>query len=139
MKKILFLISFSFLALSCSRTEEMTSSSSSQQSSTQTTSTSVKMNVINSQNVAQPNVIVMMFKTKVTNSTALPAIEMQVTSDSNGLANFDLSKYITSDLPTVYYFEAFRKQGNNYVWVSTIHPEITIKKNTQVTTSIIVN
>lgn len=138
MKKIFLLTTITLFFLSCSR-DENSSSSSSSTTNTQTTTTSIKMNIVNAQNVPQSNVIVMMFKSKVTSSANLPAIEKQVTSDSNGLANFDLSTYITSDIPTTYYFEAFRQQGNNLVWVSTIHPEISIKKNTQVTTSIIVN
>lgn len=138
MKKVLILAITALLSFSCSRTDESSSSSTSTSTQT-TTSTSVKMNVVNAQSVPQANVIVMMFKTKVTSSSNLPNIEKQVTSDSNGLANFDLSSYITSDIATTYYFEAFRQQGSNLVWVSTIHPEIQIKKNTQVTTSIIVN
>lgn len=139
MKKLLFLSIFTLNLISCSRTDETSSSSSSSSTTTQTAATTVKFNVINAQNAPQPNVIVMMFKTKVTNSSNLPPIEKQATSDSNGKANFELSSYITSDVTTTYYFEAFRQQGNNLVWVSTIHPEISIKKNTQVTTSIIVN
>ena len=125
MKKIFLLTTITLFFLSCSR-DENSSSSSSSTTNTQTTTTSIKMNVVNAQNVPQSNVIVMMFKSKVTSSANLPAIEKQVTSDSNGLANFDLSTYITSDIPTTYYFEAFRQQGNNLVWVSTIHPEISI-------------
>ena len=108
MKKIFLLTTITLFFLSCSR-DENSSSSSSSTTNTQTTTTSIKMNVVNAQNVPQSNVIVMMFKSKVTSSANLPAIEKQVTSDSNGLANFDLSTYITSDIPTTYYFEAFRQ------------------------------
>ena len=81
----------------------------------------------------------MMFKTKVTSASNLPTIEKQATSDANGLATLDLSSYITSNIAATYYFEAFKKEGSNLVWVSKTHPEISIKKNQQVTTSIIVN
>ena len=138
MKKILLLAPFALTLINCSRTDE-SSTDSTTTSTTQTTQTSVKMNVVNSQNQKQPGIIVMMFKTKVTNSSNLPTIEKQVISDANGLANFDLSSYISSDINQKYYFEAFKLQNNNYVWISTTHPEIDIKKNTQITTSIIVN
>ena len=138
MKKILLLALFALTLINCSRTDE-SSTDSTTTSTTQTTQTSVKMNVVNSQNQKQPGIIVMMFKTKVTNSSNLPTIEKQVISDANGLANFDLSSYISSDINQKYYFEAFKLQNNNYVCISTTHPEIDIKKNTQITTSIIVN
>lgn len=139
MKKALYIIAIASLVFSCrsESTEENTSSSSS--SSTQTSTTSVRMSVINSQNVTQKDIVVMMFKTKPTSSTNLPNIEKQVISDTNGLANFDLSTYITSDIAVTYYFEAFKKEGNNYVWISKTHPEIAIKKGQQTTTSIVVN
>lgn len=140
MKKITLVIFVSLMSLNCGRTDDSSSSSSSSSSTTtQTTKTSVKLNVINSQNIAQKDIVVMMFKTKVTSATNLPNIEKQVTSDVNGLADFDLTSYITSETTQKYYFEAFKKNGNSLVWVSIIHPEIDIKKNTQITTSIIVN
>ncbi len=138
MKKIFFLFTLSIFLLSCERSETVTTETSETGSSTtQTTTTSVKMNVINSNNVPQAGVVVMMFREKVTSQQALPAIVKEATSDANGLAYFDLSTTLNAD-EEVFYFEAFRKNGNNYTWVSTIHPVLTIKKNTQRITSIIV-
>lgn len=140
MKKIFFLSALLSLSINCSSSDdEVSTSETSTTTTTQSTSTAVKMNVVNAQNVKQPNITVMMFKTKVTTTTNLPTIEKQVVSDSNGLANFDLSSYITSNIAQDYYFEAFKKEGNNYVMISTTHPVISIKKNNQVTTSIVVN
>lgn len=138
MKKIIFLFTLSLFLLSCDRSETVTTETSTTGSSTtQTTTTSVKMNVINSNSVPQAGVVVMMFREKVTSQQALPVIVKEATSDANGLAYFDLSTTLNAD-EEVFYFEAFRKNGNNYTWVSTIHPVLTIKKNTQRTTSIIV-
>lgn len=139
MKKLILTFATLALMASCRSESSEESNSMETETSTQTSSTLVKMNVSNSQNIAQKDIVVMMFKAKVTSATNLPTIEKQVTSDSNGLANFDLSAYITSNIPTTYYFEAFKKDGNNYIWVSKTHPEISIKKNQQVTTSIVVN
>lgn len=138
MKKIIFLFTLSLFLLSCDRSETVTTETSTTGSSTtQTTTTSVKMNVINSNSVPQAGVVVMMFREKVTSQQALPVIVKEATSDANGLAYFDLSTTLNAN-EEVFYFEAFRKNGNNYTWVSTIHPVLTIKKNTQTTTSIIV-
>lgn len=139
MRKILTIATLLVIFIGCSRTDESSSTESSSSSSSQTTNTTVKMNVVNAQSVPKSGITVMMFKTKVVTNAPLPNIEKQVVSDANGLANFDLESYITSNIPQTYYFEAFTKQGNNWVLVSTIHPEIQIKKGTQTTTSIIVN
>lgn len=139
MKKALFVLAMATLLTSCRSDSAEESSSSTSETQTQTTQTAVKFTVLNSQNVLQKDIVIMMFKTKITSGNNLPNIEKQVVSDVNGLANFDLSTYITSNIPTKYYFEAFKKVGNNYTWVSKTHPEIDIKKNTQTTTSIIIN
>lgn len=139
MKKSIYTFALVSLLTSCRSESNEETNSTEIETSTQTSSTLVKMNILNSQNIAQKDIIVMMFKTKVTSTSNLPNIEKQATSDSNGLAAFDLSTYITSNIATTYYFEAFKKDGNNYVWISKTHPEISIKKNQQVTTSIVVN
>lgn len=139
MKKIIYTFAVFALLKSCrsESTEETTSTQT--ETSTQTSSTLVKMNVLNSQNIAQKDIVIMMFKSKVTSANNLPTIEKQATSDISGLATLDLSSYITSNLATTYYFEAFKKDGNNYTWISKTHPEISIKKGQQITTSIVVN
>ena len=139
MKKLIYSLALFSLLVSCRSESTEESSSTETETSTQTSPTLVKMNVLNSQSVAQKDVVVMMFKTKVTSASNLPTIEKQATSDANGLATLDLSSYITSNIAATYYFEAFKKEGSNLVWVSKTHPEISIKKNQQVTTSIIVN
>lgn len=139
MKKILYTFAIFTLLTSCRSESTEETNSTETETSTQTSSTLVKMNVLNSQNIAQKDIVVMMFKTKVTSASNLPAIEKQATSDANGLATLDLSSYITSNIAATYYFEAFKKEGSNLVWISKTHPEISIKKNQQVTTSIVVN
>lgn len=139
MRKIILALALAVLFTGCRSESTEETSFTSEESNTQTSATTVKMNVLNLQNVPQKDIVVMMFKTKVTSENILPNIEKQVTSDANGLANFDLSTYITSNVATTYYFEAFKKEGNNYVWISKTHPEISIKKNQVTTTSIIIN
>jgi len=139
MKKLILTFATLALMASCRSESSEETSSTETETTTQNSSTFVKMNVVNSQNVAQKDIVVMMFKTKVTSASNLPTIEKQITSDASGLANFDLSAYITSNIATTYYFEAFKKDGSNFVWVSKTHPEISIKKNQQTTTSIVVN
>ena len=139
MKKLILTLAVVGLIVSCRSESTEETNSTESETSTQTSSTLVKMNVLNSQNIAQKDIIVMMFKTKVTSASNLPTIEKQANSDANGLATLDLSNYITSNIATTYYFEAFKKDGNNYTWISKTHPEILIKKGQQTTTSIVVN
>ena len=139
MKKLILIFATVILIAGCRSESSEETSSTETETTTQTSTTAVKMNVVNSQNTPQKDIIVMMFKTKLTSASNLPPIEKQVTSDANGLANFDLSTYITSTIATTYYFEAFKKDGSNYAWVSKTHPEISIKKNQQTTTSIVIN
>jgi len=140
MKKIILAVAISILFTTSCRSESNEETNSTETETTaQTASTLVKLSVLNSQNIAQKDIVIMMFKTQVTSANNLPSIEKQATSDATGLATLDLSNYITSNIPTTYYFEAFKKDGNNYMWISKTHPEISIKKNQQITTSIVVN
>lgn len=139
MKNTFYAFLIASLLINCRSESTEESSSTETETSTQSSSTLVKMNVLNSQNMAQKDIVVMMFKSKITSVNNLPTIEKQATSDISGLATLDLSSYITSNIATTYYFEAFKKDGNNYIWVSKTHPEISIKKGQQTTTSIVVN
>ena len=139
MKNIILFFTLVATLASCRSESNEVSGSSETETTSQSTSTLVKMNVINSQNVVQKDIVIMMFKTKVSSGSNLPTIEKEAVSDANGLAKIDLSDYISSNIAQIYFFEAFKKVGNNYVWVSKTHPEIEIKKNSQVTTSIIIN
>lgn len=139
MKKIIYIFIIFALFIGCRSESTEETNSTETETSTQTSPTLVKMNVLTSQNIVQKDVVVMMFKTKVTSAGNLPNIEKQAISDANGLATLDLSGYITSDIAATYYFEAFKKDGNNFIWISKTHPEISIRKNQQITTSIVVN
>jgi len=126
-------------SFSCSRTESSSSEDSSN-SSTTTTNTWVKLTATTSAGVNKPNYIIMMFDQAVTSATALPPIKAQVTTDSNGLAYFDLNSMITSSDPKTYYFEAFVSNGSGgYTWKSVTHYSTSLKKGTMSTSSIIVN
>jgi len=115
----------------------MTSSSST--NTNEPTETWVKLTVIDLQGNKKPGYTVMMFSNPVTSGNALPTILIQVTTDANGLAYFDLNTFITSPVAQTYYFEAFIKSGQNYLWESISHPSHSLKKGTRVTGSIIVN
>lgn len=122
--------------MSCEKEEITETDSTSTTTTTTTTKTEVRMTVSDAQNNPKSGYTVMMFLEQPTASSNLPNIEMQVDSDSEGIATFDLGTYITS--PTLLYFEAFKKVGNDYEWKSITHPSKSIKKGTKWTTSIIV-
>ena len=125
--------------ISCSKDDDSSSTETGGGSST-TTNTWVKLTATTSASVVKPNYIIMMFDQPVTSSTALPPIRKQVTTDSNGLAYFDLNSMITSTTPTTYYFEAFVSNGSGgYIWKSVSHPTYNIAKGQMITSSIIVN
>lgn len=135
--KGIFLPIICLLLFSCSK--ESDSSSSSEGSSTSTTQTWLKLTAINSSGTPMANYNIMMFDQPVTSTSVLPPIKMQVKTDINGLAFFDLNSMIITNTPTKYYFEAFIPNGSNYVWRSVTHPSYSIKKADMITSSIIVN
>ncbi|MFX1627116.1 hypothetical protein JZ969_09535 [Riemerella anatipestifer] len=138
MSRYLLLVCSVLWLVSCTRIESVLEETSSSSTTKIKTSTAVKINVINGNNEPQSGIVVMMFKSKVKADAPLPTVEKEVVSDINGVANFDLSSYIQEDTEQIYYFEAFRKQGDKYLLVSTTHPEFKIKKNTIKTTAIII-
>jgi hypothetical protein len=135
-KSTIFFV-FATMVLSCSKEDTTTNSTST--SSTTTTVTWAKITAITSSGTIKPNYIVMMFDQPVTNTNALPPIIKQVTTDVNGLANFDLSTIVTSTTPKTYYFEAFVQSGSNYTMKSVSHPSSQFSKGSMYATSIIVN
>ena len=122
--------------MGCSK-EESTSSSSSESSSTTQSTTEANLNVVDIDSNPKAGYTVMMFLEKPSLNEPLPEIQMQVISNAEGLARFDLKDYITG--PTTLYFEAFTVDGNNYIWESVTHPVKTIDVGTKWTTSIIVD
>ena len=137
MRKILLLtFCLSIIMVSCSK-EEITETSEESISSNTSSKTEVVINVIDIHNNPKSGYVVMMFVQKPSSTTTLPTIIKQVNSNSEGIAKFDLDSYLTT--PKTLYFEAFTKDGNNYIWKSISHPSKTISKGTKWTTSIIVN
>lgn len=129
------MICIAVLFSSCSKVETSKTTSSSS-SSTTLSETAVILTVKDVQNNIKSGYTIMMFTEKVQLNEPLPTIEKQIVSDSEGIVKFDLNDYIVN--PTKLYFEAFVKEGNNYIWKSISHPEGTIKKGTTWTTSIFV-
>lgn len=126
-------------ALSCSKDKDEEATFTSSSSSTTETQTSVKLTAITSSNETKANYVVMMFDEPATVTSPLPPIIMQVTTDVNGLAHFDLTQIVISSTPKTYYFEAFEPDGENYIWRSITHPSYDLKKGRMVTSSILVN
>lgn len=139
-KTFLFsLFALLFITISCSRNESSTEESSSSSSETRT-ETSVKINVVDKNQTPQKGIVVMMFKKEVNpeKDSMLPDIEMKATSDANGLAYFDLSKYHVDDNQT-YYFAAFRKNNeDSYTLISNQQPRFKIKEHSIHTTTIVI-
>lgn len=135
--KISILALISIFTISCSK--EDNSSSTNSEVIIDHTSTWVKHTVMNLQGVAKPGLRVMMFKSAVSGTSTLPPIEKEVISDANGLAYFDLTTTVTSDVAVKYYFEVFKTTTNGMTWESITHPNYDLKKGTMVTSSIIVN
>jgi hypothetical protein len=126
-------------SFSCSRTDSSETETMSN-TTTATTNTWVKLTATTSTGVNKPNYIIMMFDQPVTTGNSLPPIKKQVTTDSNGLAYFDLNTIITSTTPKTYYFEAFISNGSGgYTWKSVSHYNVNLVKGTMSTSSIIVN
>lgn len=133
---ILFL--FTILFTSCSK-EDSSTTVTGGNSSTSSTNTWVKITTSTTSGTAKSNYIVMMFAKPVSANSPLPPILKQVTTDANGLANFDLNSFITTSSSKTYYFEAFVQNGNGYDLKSITHPMYNIAKGQMITSTIIVN
>lgn len=128
----------SVLFINCAKEEvETETTTSSSTTTTTTTSTEVIMSVVDSEGNPKSGYSVLMFLEQPSETETLPTIEKEVISNSEGLSTFDLDTYIVS--ATTVYFEAFTKEGENYVWESITHPTKTISKGTKWTTSTIVD
>lgn len=138
LKSLSFAI-IAFIAFSCSSDETINTTETSGTSTTINSNASVKLTAINSSGATKANYIIMMFETPLTTNSPMPTIIKQVTTDANGLANFDLSTIVTSATPKKYYFEAFISNGSNYTLKSISHPDFDIAKGIVVTSSIIVS
>ena len=135
--KTAILTLITIFTISCSKDDS--SSSTDTGGTTTVTNTWVKLTAITASGVTKPNYIIMMFDQPFSPSATIPPILKQVTTDSNGLAYFDLNSMITSSTLKKYYFEAFVQSGSNYILKSTIRYSTDLKKGTMVTSSTIVN
>jgi len=138
MKKLFLFLFISAVIIACKKDESSLTTSSSS-NTTVITNTWVKLSVLNLQGDAVPGLKVMMFRVQPSNTSPLPPIIKEVTSDANGLAYFDLNNIVTTSIPVTYYFEAFRESGEDLIWESINHPSWEITKGTMVTSSILVD
>lgn len=137
--KITLIALITFLSFSCSSDSSSSSEETTTGGTNTTTNTWVKLTARTSSDQVKPNYIIMMFDQPVTTTAALPPIKKQITTDTNGLAYFDLNTIVTTSTPTTYYFEAFVKNVDNYIMKSVSNPSYTLVKGQMITSSIIVN
>lgn len=123
-------------AVACTKEEKTISTNYSQSTSTQS-STTVTLSVIDSEGSIKVGYHVLMFNSKVKLNQPIGPIQMEVISDENGIATFDLDGYITN-VPDSVFFEACTKQGNNYVVESITHPGFLVEKGHKITSGIMV-
>lgn len=139
-KHYFYIIAIIFSLQSCTSNESETLVEEETSSSTTTLKTKVILEIKTSENVLKENYVIMMFDQVFKPEEALPTAIKQITSDAKGIALFDLDDLITSSSEKTYYFEAFEKTSEgNYSLKSKFRTVIKIKKDSNVSTSIIVN
>jgi hypothetical protein len=137
--KASFLVFVTIFTISCSK-DDSSSSTETSGSSSSTTSTWAKFTVITPAGVVKPTYIVMMFDQPFSPTATMPTIIKQVTTDVNGLANFDLNTIVTSSVSKKYYFEAFVQSGTSYVLKTNYSRfDSDFVKGLHLTTSLLVN
>lgn len=121
-------------------TEESSSETTTSGGSSSTTRTTVNMTARTTDGNTKSGYQILMFDQPVSTNAALPPIILEVTTDSNGLAVFDLDGLVTGTTTKTYYFEAFTRTSNgDLVFKSITHPQLEISRNEIRTTSILVN
>lgn len=133
---LLIIIFIALLFSSCSKDSSTSTTSTTNSITTTYSNTQVIFTVKDLEGNIKSGYTIMMFTEEVDLNEVLPTIEMQVLSNAEGIAKFDLNDYIVS--PKTLYFEAFIKNGNNYIFKSLTHPELEFKKGSQITTTIYV-
>jgi hypothetical protein len=136
---ILFFITI--FSISCSK-DESTSTTETTGSSVTITNTSAKFTVRTSAGMLKPNYIVMMFDQPFSPSAVLltSSIIKQVTTDANGIANFDLNTIVTHTTDKKYYFEAFIQTPTGFELKTNFSRfSVDLKKGNSLVTSLIVN
>ena len=126
------------LTISCSK-DEKSNSTETTNTSINVTNTLAKITVLTSGGITKPNYIVMMFDQPFSTSAPLPPILKQVTTDSNGLASFDMNSIVTNTTPKFYYFEAFVQTTTGFDLKTIPRTKIELTKGTSLTTSLLVN
>ena len=130
-----------FLTISCSK-DESTSTTETSGSSVTISNTSAKFTVRTSAGTLKPNYIVMMFDQPFSPSAVLltSSIIKQVTTDANGIANFDLNTIVTHTTDKKYYFEAFIQTPTGFELKTNFSRfSVDLKKGNSLVTSLIVN
>lgn len=137
--KLTIFILITIFTVSCSKDDDSNSTDSNTSGGT-TVTTWAKFTVTTPASVVKPNYIVMMFETPFSTTATLPTIIKQVTTDSNGIANFDLNSLVTTSTPKKYYFEVFTQSGTSYTLKSTYSRyDNDFVKGTHLTTTLLVN
>jgi hypothetical protein len=127
--------------ISCTK-DESTSTTETSGSSITISNTSAKFTVRTSAGMLKPNYIVMMFDQPFDPSAVLLAssIIKQVTTDANGIANFDLNTIVTHTTEKKYYFEAFIQTPTGFELKTNFSRfSVNLNKGNTLVTSLIVN
>lgn len=137
--KATILVLVSIFTMSCSK-DESSSTTDTTTSGGTTVNTSANFTVATPSGVVKPNYIVMMFETPFSPTEPLPTIIRQVTTDANGVVNFDLNTLVTTSTPTKYYFEVFTQSGTSFILKTTYSRfDRDFVKGTNLTTTLLVN
>ena len=137
--KATVLVLVTIFTISCSKNDNSSSTTTTTTGGT-TISTWAKFIVATPTGVVKPNYIVMMFETPFSPTQPLPTIIRQVTTDSNGLVNFDLNTLVTTSISKKYYFEVFTQSGTSYTLKTTYSRfDSDFVKGTNLTTTLLVN
>ena len=134
MKRILLLglLSLGVVITSCEKEED---SSTTTTTTTSTTKTLVTIKVENYSEVGQAYKQVDMFDKEISD-TQLSTVLKSVTTNSSGLAVFDLEN-IATDTEKTFYFGVFEQNGNSYELKGSRKVE-GIKKNTEITANLVI-
>ncbi|ELV7526167.1 hypothetical protein QMU91_002392 [Flavobacterium psychrophilum] len=125
--------------ISCSK-DDSSSTTETNTSGGTTISTWAKFTVATPTGVIKPNYIVMMYDQPFSPTATMPTIIKQVTTDANGLANFDLNTIVTTSTPKKYYFEVFTQSGSDYILKTTFSRfDSDFSKGSHLTTTLLVN
>lgn len=138
LKYYLYIIGIIFTLQSCTESEDETNFTEETISST-TSETKVTLTITTSDGELKEGYIIMMFDKVFNPEDNLKTPFAKVTSNSDGIAIFNLGELITSSTKKTYYFEAFMESSTGLTLKSKFRKSLDLNRGTSSTTSIIVD